>query len=125
MPDLEQCPGCRTAPGSPHGDGCDHAVCPDCGGQLLFHDCEIDGPERPAIWHGVNPQAEVARALNWWTTAVGIDHLVEDYTRVTIAEGLGQIAWDRDAQRYRTVRIDNAAIDHTIATTDRWGRPLS
>lgn len=106
-------------PEAPHHQDCDHAACPDCGEQLLFHDCEqwpagVDGPDRPAIWHGVNPQAEVARALSWWTTAVGIDHLVEDYTRVLIAEGTGQITWDRNTQRYVIGTIDEAAIDRVL-----------
>jgi hypothetical protein len=121
--DLEACPGCRVAPGQPHGEDCDHALCPDCGEQLYAHDCDrwpdyADGPDRPAIWHGVNPQAEVARTLGWWTTATGIDHLVEDYWRVTVAESLGQVTWDRQAQRYVIGRIDNAAIDRAI-TADK------
>jgi hypothetical protein len=36
----------------------------------------------------------VARKLRWWTVAAGIDHLVEDHTRVLFADGLGQITWE-------------------------------
>lgn len=124
--DLEDCPGCLAKPGTPHGQDCDHAACPACGEQLLFHDCEhwpsdADGPKRPSIWHGVNPQAEVARAQGWWTTASGIDHLVEDYTRVVIAEGLGQITWDSDAQKYSIGRINEAELDRAVARSNPWG----
>ena len=117
---TEICSGCSAAPGTPHDEDCDHAACPDCGEQLLMHDCDrwpagADGPDRPAIWRGVDPSAEVARTLDWWTTAVGIDHLVEDYTRVTIAEGTGQITWDPGAQRYTIGTIDEAAIDQVLA----------
>ncbi|HET9656410.1 MAG TPA: hypothetical protein VFP72_13725 [Kineosporiaceae bacterium] len=110
---LDVCPGCRVEPGQPHGDDCDHACCPDCGEQLIFHDCEhwaadAEGPDRAALWHGVNPRAEVAQTLNWWTTAVGIDHLVEDYTRVLYAIYAKNafVTWDPRAQRYQ---IDQAA----------------
>lgn len=119
--DLETCPGCIAAPGTPHGEDCDHACCPDCGEQLLFHDdCEYwpddaDGPDRPAIWHGINPQAEVARKLNWWTLHAPTGRRVEDYTRVTIAEMCGQVTWDRQAQRYVIGRIDETAFDRAVA----------
>jgi hypothetical protein len=124
---TENCLGCVVAPGNPHGEDCDHAVCPDCGEQLLFHDCEhwpedAEGPNRPALWHGVDPRAEVARTLNWWTTAVGVDRLVEDYTRVLFATALGQVTWDPQAQRYVIGQVDNAALDRAIADSDR-GRP--
>lgn len=125
--DLKSCPGCLAKPGGSHGEDCDHALCPDCGEQLLFHNCEhwpedADGPDRPALWHGVNQEAEVARKLNWWTTASGIDHLVEDYTRVLMAEGLGQVTWDRDTQRYVIGQIDEAALDRAVANSGGpWG----
>lgn len=81
MTDAEECPGCRVAPGAAHHDECDHARCPDCGEQLLM--CgqlceEVDVPYRAALWHGVDQRAQVAHQHNWWTTVVGIDHLVED-----------------------------------------------
>lgn len=118
------CPGCRAAAGQPHGEDCDHARCPDCGEQLLMHDCDLwpadaDGPDRPALWHGIHPSDEVARALGWWTTAVGIDHLVEDYTRVLFAQALGQITWDRQAQRYVIGVIDEDALNRAIAKSNR------
>lgn len=52
--ELKECPGCRVALGGAHEDECDHALCPDCGEQLIFHDCEhwgedADGPDRPAL----------------------------------------------------------------------------
>jgi hypothetical protein len=111
------CRGCRAAPGRPHEDGCDWARCPDCGEQLFGHyDCEAPqpGPERPALWHGVDPRCEVAQVAGWWTTVVGIDHLVEDTTRVLYAHGLGQIHWDPTAQRYVIDAIDEAALDQAV-----------
>lgn len=110
--DLENCPGCCVPPGGVHvGNGlCDWEHCPECGQQRIMCD-DHAGSQRPAIWHGIAPQREVARKLNWWTTATGIDHLVEDYTRVVFAEHLGQITWDPRAQRYIIGRIDEAAID--------------
>jgi anti-sigma regulatory factor (Ser/Thr protein kinase) len=109
-PTLEQCPGCSAGPGTDHGDWCDHACCPECGEQLIACS-EHAASTRPARWHGLNPKAEVARTLNWWTTAVGIDHLVEDYTRVLFAIALGQVVWDPQAQRYDIGQVDEAAID--------------
>ena len=88
--DLETCPGCRAAPGADHGD-----------------------------WHGVDQRAEVARQLGWWTTAAGIDHLVEDYTKVLVAAALGQITWDPQAQRYAIGQIDEAAIDRAMRGNGR------
>lgn len=119
--ELENCSGCLAAPGEPHGEDCDHARCPDCGEQLIFHDCEHwtdDGLDRPAMWHGIDPRAEVAQALNWWKAVTGFDHLVEDYTRVLFAEALDQIAWDPQAQRYTIGQIDNAALDHALANSN-------
>jgi hypothetical protein len=119
---LEECPGCRVDPGGGHGDECDHAWCPDCGEQLFLHVCErwdddADGPDRPALWHGVDQRAQVARQRSWWTTAVGIDHLVEDYSRVLFAIGPGQITWDPRFQTYAIGRIDEAALDRAIANS--------
>lgn len=116
---LEECPGCRVAPGRAHDEDCDHARCPDCGEQLFFHECEAwpedaDGPDRPALWHGIHPDEEVARKLNWWTTAVGIDHPVEDFTRVSFAVHLKQVTWDPQAQRYVIGEIDEGRIDAAI-----------
>ena len=108
--DLEECPGCRAAPSADHAEGCDHARCPECGEQ----DIMCGESERPARWYGIDQRAEVARKLGWWTTAVGIGHPVEDYTRVLIADALGQITWDPQAQRYVLGRIDEAALDHAI-----------
>lgn len=112
---LETCPGCLANVDSPHGDGCDHAKCPGCGEQLIFHDCEVGGQDQPAIWHGVDPRAEVARELNWWTTAVGIDHLVEDYTRVVVAVAMDMVRWNPDTQRHDIGTVDNAEIDRAMA----------
>jgi hypothetical protein len=115
----EDCAACGATPGENHGDHCDWARCPDCGDQLLMHWCDhwsdgVDTPDRPAVWHGVDPRDEVARTLNWWTTAVGIDHLVEDTTRVLVASALGQITWDRDNQRYVIGAIDETEIDRSL-----------
>jgi Domain of unknown function (DUF397) len=107
---LETCRGCDAAPGTNHGAECDWARCPECGEQLIMCSEHADS-DRPARWHGVDQRAEVARKLNWWTTAVGIDHLVEDYTRVLFADGLEQITWDPEAQRYVIGQINEAAID--------------
>lgn len=117
---LEPCSGCGVEPGQEHQDGCDHACCPDCGEQLIFHDCDAwdpdaDGPDRAALWHGIDPRKEVAQTLNWWTTHARIDHLVEDYTRVLFADALHQIAWDPHGQKYLVGQIDNAALDRAIA----------
>src|SRR5699024_6887795 len=98
---LEECPGCQVAVGMTHDNDCDHARCPDCGEQLFFHDCDhwpedADGPDRPAMWHGVDPRIEVARARDWWTTISMLtgSEEAEDCTRVLIAEALGQITWN-------------------------------
>lgn len=107
MPDLSTCLGCGVAPGADHEDDCDHARCPGCGEQYLM--CGEHG-DRPARWHGTDQRAEVARGLGWWTTATGIDHLVEDYTRVLFAVMLGQVTWDPQAQRYMIGQIDEAAL---------------
>ena len=115
---LEDCVGCGAAPGADHGDWCDHARCPECGGQLIACD-EHDDSDRPARWHGVDQRAAVARELGWWTTAVGIDHLVEDYTKVLVAAALGQITWDPQAQRYAIGQIDEAAIDRAMRGNGR------
>lgn len=119
---LEECPGCRVAPGQSHKDDCDHARCPDCGEQLFFHDCQewpedADGPNRDAIWHGIDPRAEVAHTQDWWTTAVGIDHPVEDFSRVSFAEALKQITWDPNGQRYVIGDIDEQRLDQAIASS--------
>lgn len=101
--DLTKCYGCKAMPGEHHEDNCDWACCPDCGEQLIFHRCDDPSglnPERPAIWHGLPPYVEVARALDWWTTAAGIDHLVEDATRVLVAAARGEIRWNPETQRY-------------------------
>lgn len=116
---LEECPGCRVAPGRPHDEDCDHARCPDCGEQLIYHDCQLwpddaDGPSRAAIWHGIDPKAEVAHTANWWTTAVGIDHLVEDFTRVSWAIALNQVTWNPQTQRYDIGQLDNAELDRRM-----------
>jgi hypothetical protein len=104
---------CGAAPGTDHGEWCDHARCPECGEQLIA--CgEHDDCDRPARWHGVDQRAEVARELGWWTTATGIDHLVEDYTRVLFAAALGQISWDPDDQRYVIGQVDEAAIGRAM-----------
>ena len=120
QPNLEKCYGCAVEPGTAHKDGCDHARCPDCGQQLLFHDCDYwlkdaDGPNRPAMWHGMSPSEEVARQLSWWTTATGLDHPVEDHMRVSVAEDLGHITWNPRTQRYDIHTIDEQAIDRRLA----------
>lgn len=98
-PQLEKCVGCPALPGEAHGDRCDHARCPECGEQL--ESCfDHEDSERPALWHGIDQRAEVAQARDWWTTAVGIDHLVEDYTRVLYAIARDEVEWDPEAQRY-------------------------
>ena len=113
------CPGCRVPPGAGHGDECGRALCPECGEQRIFHD--EHNVDRPSRWHGIHPAAEVAQQLGWWTTAAGIDHLVEDCSRVGFAVDLGQVAWDAAAQRYRIGRIDEAALDAAIARDiDEW-----
>jgi hypothetical protein len=119
---LRDCGGCGIPPGGDHLDECDHALCPECGEQRIFHD-EHES-DRPSRWHGISPQKEVAQRLGWWTTAIGIDHLVEDYTRVLFADALGQIAWDRETQRFRIGQIDEVALDAAIKQSDegRHGR---
>lgn len=117
---LEYCAGCGAHPGENHGEDCDHAPCPDCGEQLLLHECafwpvDATGPDRPARWSGVDPRDEIARAQDWWTTAVGLDYLVEDYDRVLCAIALGQIAWDQREQHYTVINIDEAALNLAIA----------
>jgi hypothetical protein len=109
--DLQTCPGCGAAPGTDHGEECGHARCPGCGEQFIGCGEHESGNAR---WHGVDQRAEVARQLGWWTTAVGIDHLVEDYTKVLFADALGQITWDPEAQRYVIGQIDEAAIDSAL-----------
>ena len=69
---------------------------------------------RPAIWHGIGADAAVARSRNWWTTIVGIDHPVEDYTRVMVADALGMIAWDPVEQFYYVDEIDEARLDASM-----------
>lgn len=114
--DADTCPGCGAAPGTDHdyagGYPCDWARCPECGREQQLT-CP-HGSDRPAMWHGIDPRFEVARNLGWWTTAAGIDHLMEDSTRVLAAEVLGQIRWDREAQRYVVGEIDEAAIDRAL-----------
>ena len=105
--ELENCDGCGAKPGADHGEGCDHARCPECGEQ----DIMCGESSRPARWHGVDPRDEVARKLGWWTPFAGFDHLVEDDTRVMFAEVLEQITWNPEAQRYDVGVIDEAAID--------------
>ncbi|UKD50878.1 hypothetical protein L3Q65_00875 (plasmid) [Amycolatopsis sp. FU40] len=118
---LKECLGCDAQPGQAHTrEDCTHAQCPDCGEQLYMHECDYwpegaEGPGRPALWHGADQQAAVARAQNWWTTASGVDHPVEDYTRVRFAIALGQIAWDAYTQKYTVENIDEAALDSAIA----------
>jgi hypothetical protein len=96
--DLKPCRGCGVAPEQAHEEGCDWAKCPECGEQRDWG-CDHDS-DQPSIWHGIDPRAEVAQAREWWTTATGIDHLVEDYTRVLVAIGRGDIDWDPQTQRY-------------------------
>lgn len=116
---LHNCPGCRVPPDADHGDGCGHALCPECGEQRIFHD-EHDAA-RPSRWHGISPADEVAQKLGWWRTFPGIDHLVEDDNRVGFAADLGQITWDPEAQRYRIGQIDEAALDAAVKRdNDHW-----
>jgi len=116
--DAEPCCGCQAAPGTAHDEDCTHAQCPDCGEQLYMHECELDpngnGPGRPALWHGLDQRARVARELGWWTAVVGIDHLVEDYSRVVVAVALGQVVWDRQAQAYVIGHIDKRELDRVL-----------
>jgi hypothetical protein len=121
---LKECPGCRVAPRKPHDEDCDHAQCPDCGEQLFMHDCEhwparAKGPNRPALWHGIDPRTEIAHSLNWWTDGrlYGVDYPVEDYNRVGFAIALKQIAWNPRTQRYDIGRINEAALDRAIANS--------
>jgi hypothetical protein len=109
-PALSACGGCGAEPGTDHGERCGHARCPECGEQLIGCGEHADS-NRPARWRGIDQRAEVARRLDWWTTATGIDHLVEDYTRVLFAEVLGQIRWSPETQRYDIGQIDEAEID--------------
>jgi hypothetical protein len=37
------CPDCNCAPGTPHHDGCDQEVCPECHGQFAFCECGWTG----------------------------------------------------------------------------------
>lgn len=111
---LKDCRGCGVTPGENHRETCDHAACPDCGEQLTMDFCS-HRPGRPAIWHGVDPSDEVARALNWWTTATGIDRPVEHYVRVLHAVALKQVNWNPHTQRYDIGEIDNAEIDRSMA----------
>jgi hypothetical protein len=107
--ELRDC-SCGAAPGTWHRPMCDHARCPACGEQLIG--CAgHEGRNARARWHGIDQRAEVARSLSWWTTAAGISHPVEDYTRVLFAIVLGQVTWDQDPQRYVIGQVDEAAID--------------
>lgn len=117
---LVGCPGCAAAPDTAHEEDCDHACCPDCGEQLFMHDCDewaddADGPNRPAAWHGVDPTAEVAHQLGWWTTVVGINHPVEDYTRVNVAADLDMVTWDPENQRYVVGVINEGELDRALS----------
>lgn len=107
---LENCYGCGVAPETPHGKSCDHAMCPDCGDQLIQCDEHEDDPARPAIWHGVDPAVEVARKLGWWTVAAGLPDPVEDSTRVMYAKALHQITWNKETQRYDIGTIDEVEL---------------
>ena len=115
----ERCPGCHAAPHKSHDDWCDHARCPECGEQLI--QCDEHDSSRRARWHGVDQRAEVARKLSWWTTAVGIDHLVEDYTRVLFASALGMITWDAKDQCYAIGQVDEAGLDAAIERSNARG----
>jgi hypothetical protein len=114
---LGNCPDCGVAPGENHTDAeCDWAQCPGCGQQLLMCDGACDGYDgRPAIWHGMDQQFAIARQLGWWTTTAGIDQLVEDTTRVTVAAAPGMITWNRDIQTYIIGQIDEGRLDATLA----------
>lgn len=117
---VKHCLGCAVLPGQPHHENCDHACCPDCGEQLFWHECPewpegAEGPDRPALWHGIDPRAEVARTLDWWTLASGVDGPVENYTRVSYAVHLGQVTWDPQAQRYVIGKVDEIALDRALA----------
>jgi hypothetical protein len=114
QPDLEDCCGCGAAPDTAHDRDCDWAACPECGEQLLLHACGLPDSGRPPLWHGIDQRCEVARAMNWWATAVGVDHLMEDYTRVTIAIALRQVAWDQRTQKYVIGSIDEAELDRVL-----------
>ncbi|HEY9251595.1 MAG TPA: hypothetical protein VIP06_02970 [Nocardioides sp.] len=97
--DLKRCSDCQAEPGTNHSQGCDWAACPECGEQQLLHTEHDD--TLPAIWHGIDQKAEIARRLGWWT-----DHpdcgRVEDYDRVLIADARGEIVWNKETQRYDT-----------------------
>ncbi|MFC7344603.1 hypothetical protein [Saccharopolyspora griseoalba] len=105
--ELESCGGCGVQPGEAHaqvnpGD-CDWAHCPDCGEQLLLHDCEhwdedADGPDRPSIWHGVRPDTDAAVKAGYffWHPAPDINRYVPD-------EGMARarLEWNPETQKYR------------------------
>lgn len=95
--ELETCADCGVAPGQPHLDGCDWACCPDCGEQLLMHE-ECD-PQRPAIWHGIDPYVEAAQQRGWQTTIAGVDEPMEDSNRAVAAKHRGELVWDPQTQR--------------------------
>lgn len=104
---LRNCPECSAEPGGIHPENCPHALCPDCGDQLLLHTCPhwapgVDGPGRPPVWHGYDPTDKVAHTLNW---------MVPNYHRVQAAVRAGCITWDQKKQDWVIGHIDNDAID--------------
>lgn len=99
--ELTNC-ACGVEPEQPHIDGCSHAHCPDCGYQLLLHDChywddDADGPNRQSIWHGVDPaiEAAVKGRLYYFHSSPDVMRYFPD-----TGHAAAIFDWDLQAQKY-------------------------
>lgn len=58
------CPDCGVDEGRPHDDGCDVAICPTCGQQVLSHDEDHLAPQ--TYWTGFWPGTIECRERGWY-----------------------------------------------------------
>lgn len=98
MSNDETCCGCGATPGGGHGEECDHAHCPGCGGQALM--CAMDGLHEGlgwGVWQGEDPIDIAAREFDLFKPFMLPDGpaIVADDFRVRT-----ELAWDPTGQRF-------------------------
>lgn len=99
------CPDCGVAPGEFHKDGCDVERCPNCGGQRISCDCNVD--ELTLLpWTGLRPGAMECREFGWYAKSItGSNGSVWcDKSDPRASEDLNRLyvdaVWDREAGRF-------------------------
>lgn len=116
------CWGCGAAPHTPHGEGCDHAVCAATGRQYWccegeYHEHagrgygEHEGACQAVVWDGLGSTARAAGLRGWYAECVAgagwqarsltealarPDEVYPDLNRVVM-----ELSWDESTLSYR------------------------